>query len=265
MKYQYLQRPDGIRFQRNRLLLVLSLLIAVSAAAQDPPPFLRTVIVDVKSDKVADFVAVQKQFNAAAQKAGLKQRTTWQVAMGPTSQFRITTPLSSLAELDEGTWLQRAIPDAGQRANWVARVTACTDRRQVVVSRTRPEASIPPKDGKQPAHLLIYVTENLNGQMQVYRSALEDELIPAYKKAGVDGILTMQRVFGASQREFIIARGFEKWEELDGGLAINIVGPAAEALGNEKTAALANKMGSLLSRQERIVLTRRDDLSFSSD
>ena len=242
--------------------LAAGLLFLCSLGAQEPPPFLETIIVDVKQDKIDQYVALQREFNALAQKAGMKQRTIWQVAMGPTSQFRLTRPVESLEEYDQEGWFAKAFEDAGQAANWVGRVTECVAHRQVWVSRLSPEMAIPTEDGAPPKNLLIHVAVNLSTKMGEYRSFLAEEVFPAYKKAGAKGILAMQRVLGGNQRMFLISRGFDKWADLEG---LNIISPAWESLGEEKGLELARRSGSLLARQERIVLTLREDLSFSTD
>ena len=234
-----------------------------SLVAQEPPPFLETIIVDVKQDKINEFVALQKELNVLAQKAGMPQRTIWQVTHGPSAQFRITRPVSSLAEYDQEGWFAKAFPDAGQQANWVGRVTRCVAHRQVLVSRISPETAIPREDGTTPKNMLIHIAENRSDKMGEYRRLLQEEVFPAYKKAGIEGVIAMQRVLGGNQRTFLVSRGFDKWEELDDGL--HLLSPVWQTLGQEKAVELARLAGSLLARQERIVITRREDLSFSND
>ena len=153
--------------------LAAGLLFLCSLGAQEPPAFLETIIVDVKQDKIDQFVALQKEFNALAQKAGMKQRTIWQVAMGPTSQFRLTRPVESLDEYDQEGWFAKAFEDAGQAANWVGRVTECVAHRQVWVSRLSPEMAIPTEDGAPPKNLLIHVAVSPNAMMRFKISSTE--------------------------------------------------------------------------------------------
>lgn len=243
------------------------LLVGFSAPApgQDLPPYIRTVIFDVKPDRINDFVAAQKELNAALKQAGMPGRTTWQVVYGPSTQFRMTSPVQNLVELDDESWLARAMPDAGERAAWLDRIRACQASREVVVSRVFPDLSVVGGDDESegdPPYLLLYLGVNLNGKMGSYRDFLRDQIAPAYEEAGVR-MMVLRRALGGNQREWIVARPFQTFEEIDGMIAV--WHPLSEVMTEDELREKAVGSGSLLASQHRIVMQRRDDLSFTNE
>jgi hypothetical protein len=69
----------------------------------------------VRPDRVGEFVALQKsEASPAAKKAGLKFYTVSQVRYGePNSEFVSVSGLAKWADLDGGTWIQKAMGEEG--------------------------------------------------------------------------------------------------------------------------------------------------------
>lgn len=85
---------------------------------------------------------------------------------------------------------------------------------------------------------------------------LRSDLIPAYKKAGVDGVLVSRRRFGTNARHWLIITFLDKMAELDEPH------PLAKSLGEEKLGELRRKGGALIIRSERYVFSPQPDLTF---
>ena len=89
---------------RLTLFLVgLTLLICShpSYAQGQAPGLLDLRIVTVKPNRIAEWVELQHQLNAAREEAGMSAREFWQVAIGDLDTFHIFTPIARLTETQE--------------------------------------------------------------------------------------------------------------------------------------------------------------------
>jgi len=171
--------------------------------------------------------------------------------MGLTSRFYTVYPVADIGEFDAPGWLGKAMPDAVERTNWVKRITSVTQQREIRLNRFHPELSIP--WDSPPPFVLLHVPINLTGKMPDWRAHLEENVIPAYKEAGIN-VMVSRTALGGNGRQWSIARGFEKWAEI--GDEIVGAGPVGEKLGQAA--------GGYLASQERFVLALRPDLSFDN-
>ena len=86
---------------RVTLFLVgLTLLICShpSYAQEEAPGLLDLRIVTVKPNRIAEWVELQHQLNAAREEAGMSAREFWQVEIGDLDTFHIFTPIEKLGE-----------------------------------------------------------------------------------------------------------------------------------------------------------------------
>ena len=173
-----------------------------------------------------------------------------------TYEFRISSPVLKWAALDQPGWIGRAFDDPSELANWVGRIQKCLLSREVLYSVNYPELSIPLKEGRNPGFLVITVLENAPTKGPAFAEYLKNELIPAYKKAGVDGVGVSRRRFGTNSRHWLIITFLDKMEELDEPH------PLAKSLGEENWRELRRKGGALSVRSERYVFTPQPDLTF---
>ena len=138
----------------------------------------------------------------------------------------------------------------------MSRIEKCLLSREVLYSVNYPELSIPLKEGRNPAFLVITVRENAPTKGPAYAEHLRNDLIPAYKKAGVDGVLVSRRRFGTNARHWLIITFLDKMAQLDEPHTL------AKSLGEEKWGELRRKGGALIIRSERYVFSPQPDLTF---
>ena len=107
---------------------------------------LRVLRQRVRPDKVGEFVALQKsEASPAAKKAGLKFYTVSQVRYGePSSEFVSVSGLAKWADLDGGTWIQKAMGQEGYQ-RFVAKV------RPLIIETTSDIYSVVFDSSYQPA------------------------------------------------------------------------------------------------------------------
>jgi len=150
----------------------------------------------------------------------------------------------------------RAFAEPAELANWVRRIQKCLLSREVLYSVNYPELSIPVKEGRNPPFIIITAIENASTKRPAYAEYLRNDLIPAYKKAGVDGVLVSRRRFGTNARQWLMITFLDKMAELDEPH------PLMKSLGQEKWGELRRKGGALIVHRQRYVFAPQPDLSF---
>ena len=84
------------------LLFVLAVPLA-SFAQSDAARLWSVVTVEVHPDMAMEFEGLQKELNAAYEKAGMTERRISRVVRGNTNEYLIATPHASYADLDNNT------------------------------------------------------------------------------------------------------------------------------------------------------------------
>ena len=166
--------------------------------------------------------------------------------------YHIVTRVQNLGENDEPQ--PDPLGEAGFQ-QWVSRVNQCVGDRQVLTLRRRPELSIPAKEGRKPNLGLLRLRTNGPGQGQAYAAYLRDDLIPALKKAKVDGVY-VNRVFAGDN-----ARTWAVFGMVDNWAAFDEPGSLTKAMGQADARKLILKGASMIEQQETILLRYRADLS----
>ena len=241
-------------------LVVLMLLVAVAGptvvlAQADDPTDVQVVVVRVKFDMVDEFESLQKELAAATKKAGGGPRNIWEVARGPYRQYHIVSPMGKFASLDEPA---EPVMEPAAWAAWLRRVWRCTADREVRTARQYGDRSIPVKEGRTPKLAVVSFRTNAPGMGPAYGRYLRDELIPAYKKVGMDGVIVYRNRFGGSGRSWAVVYLVDKWADFDGPGPRTML---SKSLGEEKAGELLSKGGKMIVAAETLVLRHRPELS----
>ncbi len=243
----------------NRTMLVVAaagLLVSLtppSALAQDDEAgWLNVRVIEVRPGKAAEWEQLQQQRNEAIKKAGLTGRDIWKVVRGDVDTYHIVTRVSKLGGNDEPPPDPLGVAGFQQ---WISRVNQCVGDRQVLTLRRMPELSIPEKEGRKRNLAVLSMRTNGPGQRQPYTAYLRDDLIPALKKAKVDGVYVNRVFAGDSVRTWAVVALVDNWAAFDEP------NPLTKALGQEETRKLTAKGGKLIERIKRILLHYRADLS----
>ena len=80
--------------------LVLVLLFAWGAMAQEEPQLVRIVRQQVLPSMFHEWVALQKEVAVSSKAAGLPGTAVWQTVIGPTNQFTFVSRIDSMGDLD---------------------------------------------------------------------------------------------------------------------------------------------------------------------
>ena len=249
-------------FTRAAVMAVLASLVAVLSpvclAQSDTPeaaPFWNVTIVQVKHDMRGEFEALQKEYIAAWKKRGFPTRNVWQVVRGHTNEYHIVSPLEKFADLDES----RPLMDEPDMTRWIARVTKCVESRRVLTLEYRGDLSIPAKPGRSPKLARLGLVEIAPGRNSDYAELREKEILPAYKKAGFDGIYVYRTRYGDIRGQWVTVQRADSWADFDK------TGLLRRALSEEDFQTLVGKLSQMIVRRELLVLQHRSDLSYNPD
>ena len=184
----------GRRLSLTGLGLILALGFGWPVAAQDGASWMRVDTVQVRPDKLDDFVELyQEVINPAHRRAGVPWRSAWETGeFGETYQRLFVTPMASFTELDRGGPLARSL-EPRQLSRVLSRLREYTDSRQSHAVLYRADLSLESEDV---TGLPIARVTNLQiapGRAAEFEAFLRSNL-ENFRSAGV--------VFGVYHRQF---------------------------------------------------------------
>ena len=229
---------------------------AISPALAQSNQYLNLVVVRVKADMIGDFERIQKEYVDALKKVGGPRRTIWQVVAGNTNEYHILSPLQSFGDLDRSTNPM----NEGDWARWLARVRDCVDSRERMILRFHSDLSIPAKTGRIPKMAEVTIHEVSPEQSAEFQRLRREELLPAYRKGGVDGLFVYSSEHGTHRGRWFIARYIDSWSDLDSSPT-----PLQSGFGSEGYQAFVEKFNSARVRSEWLVVRHRPELSYNPE
>ena len=184
----------GRRLSLTGLGLILALGFGWPVAAQDGASWMRVDTVQVRPDKLDDFVELyQEVINPALRRAGVPWRSARETGeFGETYQRLFVTPMASFTELDRGGPLARSL-EPRQLSRVLSRLREYTDSRQSHAVLYRADLSLESEDV---TGLPIARVTNLQiapGRAAEFEAFLRSNL-ENFRSAGV--------VFGVYHRQF---------------------------------------------------------------
>ena len=223
----------------------LTLLIGSAPSyAQGPGPRLLDLrIVTVKPNRIAEWVELQHELNAAREEAGLSAREFWQVEIGDLDTFHIFTPI---ARLGEG---EQPMPPA-EAAPWAARVNDTLVSRRNMVLRIHP-ASIPRVEGKQYEFAVVRTRVAHRDHFTDLFNWYGEKWYPFQREAGSEAMLLTQIVYAGNARTMYSVDLYEDLDELN----------APPSLPPAETRELLAEGSPYVELASQILLRRHHDLS----
>ena len=236
------------------LVLTVGLLVcAPDIQAQDNETWMQLNVVQVRPDKLDDFVELYRdEINPALRRAGVPWRAAWRAGeFGETYERIFVTPMASFAELDAGGPLATVL-DARQLERVLERLREYTDARQTYAVQYRGDLSV---ESDNVTGLAIARQTNLlvaPGRSAEFEAFLRDNR-ENFRQAGV--------VFGIYRRQF--GPGPVVWQIVENlrSYAELARGGILRAFGEESDQVLAGLQG-VITEVERTVLEYDEELSF---
>ncbi len=215
----------------------------------------RVTITHVKPDMLNEWIALQKESNAASKKGGAKSRTVYQTYIfGNSFEYVSVTPIDSFAMFDGQSPLAKGLePAALARLNEMLR--KCIEGSTSFMSTRRDEISnlilndaIPP----------IQVSARYRiaaGKSQEFINLMKSDLLPVYKKAGIR-LTVQQRGPGTNPNDVITTTYYKSFADWGGQPFLT------KQLGAEAAAKINAKFNGIRTLIEVVTRRRVDDLSF---
>ncbi|HVO98325.1 MAG TPA: hypothetical protein VMT15_09680 [Bryobacteraceae bacterium] len=232
---------------------VLALLVPLSFAtawAQPRMPISRTSTVMVKPDKIADFVAAVKDYNAVYSKVqGATARIQYQALTGAT-RYRLVQNYPDWAAMD----VPPVTVSNADLARINARIQACFESITSLVTELLPDLSTAAVT-EPPTLLRIARTRIRPDKVDEWMAIVKNELLPAYKKAGLT--LTVRQVrFGAPTNEFYLSTRIANWADAGKN-------PLRDSMGADAYNKMVAKLTALTTLRELDIFRYRADMSWA--
>jgi hypothetical protein len=227
--------------------------LASSAFAQDAS--IRSVtLYTVKPDRIGDFQAEIKEYNAVLAKGGsTRYGSVWLSLTGPREYARAIY-YSKWAELDAGPD-PKMKDQAADLARINVRILDCTEGWRRIIDEINPDLSLP-QGGGVPKMIRVLVTDVRPDKIGDYLDLVKNEILPTVKKGGVKDYTFASRRFGAPNTQFISVAGMDSWADFDGEFG------AEKGLGKEGYKAMVAKVRTLIASSQYDVYRFEPELSY---
>ena len=229
----------------------LAVPLTQAVAQEDDPTYIQVRTMNVKPDKVVEYLELQAQF-AEAQKAIGESRGFYQEVRGNSQTFYAVRTLDSFADNDAEFDSGMSDEDWGR---WISAFQDTLDSSTFQILRSHPEYSLPAEDGSQPNMIYLRFRTVASGMMGAYHDWVANKLVPALREGGAKGITFSHSSIGGPTNTWVSASRIENWAELDGE------GPLAY-MGQEAVADLLGEAAAMQTGGENRLLRFRADLSY---
>ncbi len=212
--------------------------LSLTAMAQDQVVLLNVARVQVKPDRIADYMDVEGQYTAAYKKGGGTLRAVYRGAAGNPFEFLVITAMPGYAVLDGASPYAKGSGET-QLARMAARRSQCVDAVRVTYERPRGDLGFNTPAAPQPERVIVTRVTVRPDMTDQFAATVKNELVPALKKSGQTSLLARQVEFGGTRNVFAFRSPLVKWSDLDGE------NPLVRGLGREAAMKLSAKLSSL--------------------
>jgi len=202
--------------KKSRSFMMFAFLMAISgglvSAQTKPKNTLNTVrIVQVKPDKLSDFLDLQREYRDVRIAAGKPARQVWREIRGKGDVFHIVTSAKNWREFDKP--LDTGM-DEDQWADWDRRIRETIDSYEVHILRAfgdlkieRANEEIPPK------FMALKYRTFATGYNPQYLAWLRGTFFPRMREEGATGVSVQKMEFGGNGHTWLISFYFDSWKE----------------------------------------------------
>ena len=230
--------------------------LAAPASAQDAN--IRSVtFYTVKPDRIGDFQAEIKAYNAILAKAGSDRYTSvWVALTGPYEYARVQM-YSKWADLDNTIDKDPKLKDqAVDLARLSTHIIECTSSWHRDIEVVNPDLSLPDTGVDLPKLIRILVTQVRPDKYHDYLDLQKNVILPAVTKGAPKFYNFAEKRFGEPGPEFVSVTGFNNWADLDDAIG------AEKGLGKDGYQTLVNQVRALIVQSEYIIYRYQPDLSY---
>jgi hypothetical protein len=236
--------------------LLLAAVALVTPASAQGPTIRSVTFYTVKPDRIGDFEAEVKEYNAILAKAGSDRYSTiWTSLTGPREYARVQM-YSKWADLDSTVDKDPKLKDeATDLARISTHIIECTSSWHRDIDVIMPDYSLP-DTGDVPAMIRVLVTQVRPDKYHDYLDLQKNAILPAIQKSGAKDYNFAEKRLGEPGPEFVSVTGFTNWADLDGTIG------AEKGLGKDGYQALVNQVRALIVQSEYIIYRYQPDLGY---
>ena len=235
-------------------ILAMGVAAALGTSASAQGNIRSVTFYTVKPDRVGDFIAEIKQYNAILAKGGsTRYYTMWLSLTGPRT-YAQAVYYKTWAELDAGTD-PRMKEQATDLARLSMRITDCTESYRRVIEEVNPDLTLP-DSGSIPKMIRVLVTQVHPDKVNDYFALAKSDIFPGIKKSGLKDYSLAQGRFGESTAVITSVAGLNDWADFDGGVGLE------KALGKEAYQKFLTKLTPLIASSEFNVYRYQPDISY---
>ncbi|HEY5763974.1 MAG TPA: hypothetical protein VIS73_12265 [Rhodocyclaceae bacterium] len=246
----YRKLAGGILAASVAWLVVLA--PAEPAIAQDGGGLIQVAEVQVKMDRVGEFIDLQQQMAEAARAEGRSGTSVWQAAHGRMNMFHIVSGRDNFAAYDEGM----DPPMSGEEwARWVGRILQTIESRTVMTLRLYPDLVIPRGEDQERNLARLRITTVKPGMNDEYEEWIRDKLMPALREGGQTGVSWQKVVTGGNPSTWFGVTEYSSFAQMDPP------GPL-DYMNERRRASMLDEAWSMTSGAKILVMRYRADLSY---
>jgi hypothetical protein len=236
-------------------ILALGVTTALVTSASAQVGNIRSVtFYTVKPDRIGDFQAEIKAYNAVYAKGGsTNYSSVWVSLTGPRVYARVSY-YTKWAELDAGP-----DPKLKEQAADVARIGTriidCTESWHRIIEEIQPDLSLPPSDD-MPKMIRVLVTDVRPDKYKEYLDLVKSDILPAAKKGELKVYGFAETRYGGPNTRVSSVVGMDNWAALDSEFGVE------KGLGKEGYQNLLGKVRPLIVSSEATIYRYEPDLSY---
>ncbi len=192
----------------------------------------------VKPDRVGDFQAEIKEFNALYAKGGSTNYASMWVSLTGPREYARASYYNKWADLDAGPD-PKLKDQAADLARVSQRIVDCTESSRRIIAEVQPDLSLPPGTDI-PKMIRVLTTDVRPERYRDYLALVKSDILPAAQKAGLKVYQFSETRYGAPNTQVTSIVEMDSWGDLDEGVAIE------KGLGKEGYQALLDKARALI-------------------
>jgi len=208
----------------------------------------------VKPDRIGDFQAEIKEFNALYAKGGSTRYTSMWVSLTGSREYARVSYYSKWADLDAGSD-PKLKEEAEDLARLSMRIIDCTESWHRIIEEVQPDLSLP-LTPEIPKMIRVLVTQVRPDKYKEYLDLVKNEILPAAQKGGLKTYSFAEARYGAPNTEVSSVVALDSWADLDGDYGI------IKGLGKDGYQALLEKVRPLIVESDANIYRFQPDLSY---
>jgi hypothetical protein len=219
-------------------ILALGVAAGLTASASAQQGTIQSVtFYTVKPDRVGDFQAEIKEFNAIYAKGGSTNYSSMWVSLTGPREYVRAQYYNKWSDLDAGPD-PKLKDQAADLARISLRIIDCTESWRRIIAEVQPDLSIAATE--MPKMIRVLTTDVRPERYNDYLALVKSDILPAAQKGGAKMYEFSEMRYGAPNTEVTSIVAMDSWGDLDTGVGVQ------KALGKEGYQALLQKVRPLI-------------------